>query len=281
MPFVPQTVSRSSSSTSASPAETAISGSRIDALPSSGSVPISRRSSGRRKARASRSPSIPTRSSRALETSEVEAHGIREAAAALTVALAVAAPAAAAVGPGADQPGIPAGFSAVEETRGVEGATSPEGIPAGFSAVEDTRGVEGSPAEGIPAGFSAVEDTRGVEGSPAEGIPAGFSAVEDTRGVEGGTAPEGIPAGLRQGRGHPSTGWRSARDGARRRRVGLFPGPGHRAGDRRGDHAGNRGRGVRRARPRQGAAGLGADSLLAMERPASAGLSMSTSLLSA
>ena len=88
---------------------------------------------------------------RALETSEVEAHGIREAAAALTVALAVAAPAAAAVGgPGADQPGI----------------------PAGFSAVEDTRGVEGSPAEGIPAGFSAVEDARGVEGA-TEATPVG------------------------------------------------------------------------------------------------------------
>ena len=65
---------------------------------------------------------------RALETSEVEAHGIREAAAALTVALAVAAPAAAAVGgPGADQPGIPAGFSAVEDTRGVEGPPLPRG----------------------------------------------------------------------------------------------------------------------------------------------------------
>jgi hypothetical protein len=100
---------------------------------------------------------------RALET-DVEAHGIREAAAALTVALAVAAPAAAAVGgPGADQPGIPAGFSAVEDTRGVEGATAPEGIPAGFSTVEETRGVEGG-TEGIPAGFSTVEETRGVEG---------------------------------------------------------------------------------------------------------------------
>ena len=108
---------------------------------------------------------------RALETSEVEAHGIREAAAALTVALAVAAPAGAALDPGADQPGI----------------------PAGFSAVEDTRGVEGSPAEGIPAGFSAVEDTRGVEGGTApEGIPAGFDRVEDTRAPGGGrlvTAP--------------------------------------------------------------------------------------------
>jgi hypothetical protein len=122
----------------------------------------------------------------ALETSEVEAHGIREAAAALTVALAVAAPAAAAVGgPGADDPGIPAGFSAVEETRGVEGGTAPEGIPAGFSAVEETRGVEGGTApEGIPAGFSAVEETRGVEGGTApEGIPAGFDRVEAVRGT--------------------------------------------------------------------------------------------------
>jgi hypothetical protein len=128
---------------------------------------------------------------RALETSEVEAHGIREAAAAVTVALAVAAPAVAAVGgPGADQPGIPAGFSAVEDTRGVEGGTAPEGIPAGFSAVEDTRGVEGGTApEAIPAGFSAVEDTRGVEGGTApEAIPAGFDRVEQTRGVEGDTA---------------------------------------------------------------------------------------------
>jgi hypothetical protein len=135
---------------------------------------------------------------RALETSEVEAHGIREAAAALTVALAVAAPAGGAVGgPGADQPGIPAGFSTVEQTRGAEGAGGPEGIPAGFSTVEETRGVEGSPAEGIPAGFSTVEETRGVEGSTApEGIPAGFSTVEETRGVEGSTAPEGIPAGF-------------------------------------------------------------------------------------
>ena len=138
---------------------------------------------------------------RALETSEVEAHGVRETAAALTVALAVAAPAAAAVGgPGADAPpgGIPAGISAVEDIRGGEGSTAPEEIPAGFSTVEETRGVEGSPApEGIPAGFSTVEETRGVEGSPApEGIPAGFSTVEETRGVEGSPAPEGIPAGF-------------------------------------------------------------------------------------
>jgi hypothetical protein len=136
---------------------------------------------------------------RALETSEVEAHGIREAAAAVTVALAVAAPAAAAVGgPGADQPGIPAGFSTVEQTRGAEGGTAPEGIPAGFDRVEQTRGVEGGTApEGIPAGFSTVEDIRGVEGGTApEGIPPGFDRVEQTRGVEGGTAPEGIPAGF-------------------------------------------------------------------------------------
>jgi hypothetical protein len=133
---------------------------------------------------------------RALEAPEVEAHGVRETAAALTVALAVAAPAAAAVGgPGADAPGgIPAGYSAVEDTRSVEGSPAPEGIPAGFSTVEDTRGVEGSPApEGIPAGYNTVEDTRGVEGSPApEGIPAGYNTVEDTRGTGVGqpaTAP--------------------------------------------------------------------------------------------
>jgi hypothetical protein len=99
---------------------------------------------------------------RALEASDVEAHGVRETAAALTVALAVAAPSAgAALDPGADAPGIPAGYSQVEETRG-----APEGIPPGFSTVEETRGVEGGTApEGIPAGFSTVEETRGARGS--------------------------------------------------------------------------------------------------------------------
>ncbi|HWB57180.1 MAG TPA: hypothetical protein VG479_09620 [Gaiellaceae bacterium] len=124
----------------------------------------------------------------ALETSEVEAHGIREAAAALTVALAVAAPAAAAVGgPGADDPGIPAGFSAVEETRGVEGGTAPEGIPAGFSAVEETRGVEGGTApEGIPAGFDRVEAVRGTgveQPATAPGDGVSISAPELATGL--------------------------------------------------------------------------------------------------
>lgn len=129
---------------------------------------------------------------RALETSEVEAHGIREAAAALTVALAVAAPAAAAVGgPGADHPGIPAGFSAVEQTRGAEGAASPEGIPAGFSAVEDTRGVEGGTApEGIPAGLDRVEDTRAPGGgrlvtAPGDGVSVSSPDLATGLGIAG------------------------------------------------------------------------------------------------
>ncbi|HEY7562237.1 MAG TPA: hypothetical protein VH650_08685 [Gaiellaceae bacterium] len=129
---------------------------------------------------------------RALETSEVEAHGIREAAAALTVALAVAAPAGAAVGgPGADQPGIPAGFSTVEQTRGAEGAGGPEGIPAGFSTVEETRGVEGSTApEGIPAGFDRVEAVRGTGvdhpvTAPGDGVTISAPELATGLGIAG------------------------------------------------------------------------------------------------
>ncbi|MGH3033925.1 MAG: hypothetical protein ACRDON_05130 [Gaiellaceae bacterium] len=150
---------------------------------------------------------------RALEASDVEAHGLREAAAALTVAVAVAAPGAAAAGghPAADSPGspgvgvveaargapegIPAGFSTVEETRGAEGGTASQGLPSGYSSVEETRRAGGGAPQEIPAGYSAVEETRGVEGATApEGLPSGYSTVEETRRAGGG-APEGIPAG--------------------------------------------------------------------------------------
>jgi hypothetical protein len=146
---------------------------------------------------------------RALEASDVEAHGIRETAAALTVVVAVAAPGASAARGGsvADAPeGIPAGISIVEETRGAPeglpsgfstveetrraGGGAPQGIPAGYSTVEETRGVEGATApEGLPSGYSTVEETRRAGGGAPQGIPAGYSAVEETRGVEGGTAP--------------------------------------------------------------------------------------------
>jgi hypothetical protein len=130
---------------------------------------------------------------RALEASEVEAHGVRETAAALTVALAVAAPAAAAVGgPGADAPGgIPAGYSAVEDTRGGEKGSAPEGIPAGYSTVEDTRGGEkGSAPEGIPAGYNTVEDTRGTgvdqpATAPGDGVTISAPDLATSLGIAG------------------------------------------------------------------------------------------------
>jgi hypothetical protein len=133
---------------------------------------------------------------RALEGPEVEAHGLREKALVLTVALVAAAPGAA--GGAVDASGgggaeaIPAAYSAVEETR--HGPGTPETIPAGYSAVEETREAPGgAPAEAIPAGYSAVEETREAPGGvPAEAIPAGFSAVEETRWAPAG-GPETIP----------------------------------------------------------------------------------------
>src|SRR5918996_939269 len=109
---------------------------------------------------------------RALETPDVEAHGLREKALVLTVALGVAAGGAGAaqssvIGEGGGPNAIPASYSAVEQVRGVEGAAPEgEGIPASFSTVEQVRGVEGAApeGEGIPASFSPVEQVRGVEG---------------------------------------------------------------------------------------------------------------------
>jgi hypothetical protein len=132
---------------------------------------------------------------RALEASDVEAHGLREKALVLTVALGVAAGGAGAaqssvIGEGGGANTIPASYSGVEQVRGVEGAAPEgEGIPASYSGVEQVRGVEGAApeGEGIPASYSGVEQVRGVEGAApeGEGIPASYSGVEQVRGVEG------------------------------------------------------------------------------------------------
>jgi hypothetical protein len=125
---------------------------------------------------------------RALEAPEVEAHGVRETAAALTVALAVAAPAAAAVGgPGADAPGgIPAGYSAVEDTRSVEGSPAPEGIPAGFSTVEDTRGTgvgqpATAPGDGVTISAPDLAASLGIAGAITLAIAGAAFVVRGRR----------------------------------------------------------------------------------------------------
>jgi hypothetical protein len=130
---------------------------------------------------------------RALEGPEVEAHGLREKALVLTVALVAAAPGAAggaidASGGGGTE-AIPAAYSAVEETR--HGAGTPETIPAGYSAVEETREAPGgAPAEAIPAGYSAVEETRWAPAGGPETIPVSYTTVEETRGRDvGGPQP--------------------------------------------------------------------------------------------
>jgi hypothetical protein len=130
---------------------------------------------------------------RALEGPEVEAHGLREKALVLTVAVVAAAPGAAGgavdVSGGGGTEAIPVAYSAVEETR--HGPGAPETIPAGYSAVEETREAPGgAPAEGIPAGFSAVEETRWAPAGGPETIPVSFTAVEETRGKDvGGSEP--------------------------------------------------------------------------------------------
>jgi hypothetical protein len=110
---------------------------------------------------------------RALEGPEVEAHGLREKALVLTVALVAAAPGAAG--------------GAIDAS----GGGGPEGIPAGYSAVEETREAPGgAPAEAIPAGYSAVEETRWAPAGGPETIPVSFTAVEETRGKDvGGPEP--------------------------------------------------------------------------------------------
>jgi hypothetical protein len=112
---------------------------------------------------------------RALEVSDVEAHGLREKALVLTVALGVAAGGAGAaqssvIGEGGGAKTIPASYSGVEQVRGVEGAApGGEGIPASYSGVEQVRGVEGPPVaasgDGVTISAPTLAEALGMAGA--------------------------------------------------------------------------------------------------------------------
>ena len=128
---------------------------------------------------------------------DVEAHGIRHAAAALTVALATAGTAGAAIpssgGGGPVQ--APGGYDLVEDLRGSSGAQASDA----YRAVEDARAGRTAP-EAVPDPYAGIEDVRGapdVATDPyagIEGVRAAPEAGDPYAGIEGvRAAPEPAP----------------------------------------------------------------------------------------
>ena len=128
---------------------------------------------------------------------DVEAHGIRHAAAALTVALATAGTAGAAIpssgGGGPVQ--APGGYDLVEDLRGSSGAQASDA----YRAVEDARAGRTAP-EAVPDPYAGIEDVRGAPGAVTdpyaaiEGVRAAPEAGDPYAGIEGvRAAPEPAP----------------------------------------------------------------------------------------
>jgi hypothetical protein len=150
---------------------------------------------------------------------DVEAHGIRHAAAALTVALATAGTAGAAIPPsgGGGPVQAPGGYDLVEDLRGSSGAqasdayravedaragrTAPEAVPDPYAGIEDVRGAPGAATdpyagiEGVRAAPEAGDPYAGIEGVRAapEPAPDAYTVVENLRGDR--TAPEATATG--------------------------------------------------------------------------------------
>jgi hypothetical protein len=150
---------------------------------------------------------------------DVEAHGIRHAAAALTVALATAGTAGAAIpssgGGGPVQ--APGGYDLVEDLRGSSGAqasdayravedaragrTAPEAVPDPYAGIEDVRAAPGEATdpyagiEGVRAAPEAGDPYAGIEGVRVapEPAPDAYTVVENVRA--GQPAPEATPTG--------------------------------------------------------------------------------------
>jgi hypothetical protein len=150
---------------------------------------------------------------------EVEAHGIRHAAAVLTVALATAGTAGAAIpsGGGGGPVSAPGGYDLIEDLRGSSGAqasdayravedaragrTAPEAVPDPYAGIEDVRGapdVATDPyagIEGVRAAPEAGDPYAGIEGVRVapEPAPDAYTVVENVRADR--TAPEATPTG--------------------------------------------------------------------------------------
>jgi hypothetical protein len=150
---------------------------------------------------------------------DVEAHGIRHAAAALTVALATAGTAGAAIpssgGGGPVQ--APGGYDLVEDLRGSSGAqasdayravedaragrTAPEAVPDPYAGIEGVRAAPGEATdpyagiEGVRAAPEAGDPYAGIEGVRVapEPAPDAYTVVENVRA--GQPAPEATPTG--------------------------------------------------------------------------------------
>ena len=128
---------------------------------------------------------------------EVEAHGIRHAAAVLTVALATAGTAGAAIpSSGGGGPVLaPSGYDLIEDLRGSPGAQASDA----YRAVEDARAGRTAP-EAVPDPYAGIEDVRGapdVATDPyagIEGVRAAPEAGDPYAGIEGvRVAPEPAP----------------------------------------------------------------------------------------
>jgi hypothetical protein len=150
---------------------------------------------------------------------DVEAHGIRHAAAVLTVALATAGTAGAAIpsGGGAGPVPAPSGYDLIEDLRGGAGAqasdayravedaragrTAPEAVPDPYAGIEDVRAapdVATDPyagIEGVRAAPEAGDPYAGIEGVRVapEPAPDAYTVVENVRADR--TAPEATPTG--------------------------------------------------------------------------------------
>jgi hypothetical protein len=150
---------------------------------------------------------------------EVEAHGIRHAAAVLTVALATAGTAGAAIpsGGGGGPVRAPGGYDLIEDLRVSSGAqasdayqavedaragrTAPEAVPDPYAGIEDVRGapdVATDPyagIEGVRAAPEAGDPYAGIEGVRVapEPAPDAYTVVENVRADR--TAPEATPTG--------------------------------------------------------------------------------------
>lgn len=150
---------------------------------------------------------------------EVEAHGIRHAAAVLTVALATAGTAGAAIpsGGGGSPVRAPGGYDLIEDLRVSSGAqasdayqavedaragrTAPEAVPDPYAGIEDVRGapdVATDPyagIEGVRAAPEAGDPYAGIEGVRVapEPAPDAYTVVENVRADR--TAPEATPTG--------------------------------------------------------------------------------------